>query len=48
MSFENYQNILHLTLTLSLLYAEENSLPIDDVLDVYREIILKQNNEYYN
>lgn len=47
-SFENYQSILHLTLTLSLLYAEENSLPIDDVLEMYREIILKQNNEYYN
>lgn len=45
---KNYPSVLHLTLTLSLLYAEENSLPIDDVLETYREITSKQYDDYFN
>lgn len=45
---ENYLQILNLSLTMSLLYAEQNYLSTEDVLEQYKEIIGRLFNDYYN
>lgn len=47
-SKENYIQILNLSLSLSLLYAEQNYLSTEDVIEEYKDAIKRTSNEYFN